>query len=153
MPGARHDRLADNLKRVNRGVDARRVEGDLRRAKDLAGHAPGSFDAVMLDAPCSNTGVMRHRVDVKWRLAPGDFEKHVVQQGDLLRAAARWVRPGGRLVYSTCSIDAEENAGVVAAFLKAEAGREFEKISESVALPWVAGHDGAGVCVLRRREA
>lgn len=151
VAGARHERLAENLKRIPAGVSAKRVEGDLRRSTSLMGMQPGTFDAVLVDAPCSNSGVMRHRVDVKWRLQPADFGKHARQQVELLAGAARWLKPGGRLVYSTCSIDAEENAGVVTAFLKGVEGADFEKVSESVALPWVAGHDGAGVCVFRRK--
>ena len=87
---------------------------------------PEAYDAVLLDVPCSNTGVMRHRVDVKWRLQPGDFKKHPQQQLSMLHAAARFVAPGGRLVYSTCSIDAEENEHVVRAFLASKAGGPFK---------------------------
>jgi 16S rRNA (cytosine967-C5)-methyltransferase len=152
VPGARHERLAENLRRVPAGVSAKRVEGDLRRASSLMGMVPGSFDAVLVDAPCSNTGVMRHRVDVKWRLQPADFGTHAKQQLELLLGAARWLKPGGRLVYSTCSIDPEENEAVLDAFLAHEIGQGFEKISAVCALPWVAGHDGAGVGVLRRRS-
>ena len=152
VPGARHERLAENLKRTPEGVNAKRVEGDLRRASSLLGMQPGSFDAVLVDAPCSNTGVMRHRVDVKWRMQPADFGKHARQQVELLGAAARWLKPGGRLVYSTCSIDAEENAGVVDAFTRGPEGRNFELISQAVALPWAAGHDGAGVAVFTRKS-
>ncbi len=151
IPGARHERLAENLKRVPEGVSAKRVEGDLRRASSLMGMTPGSFDAVLVDAPCTNSGVMRHRVDVKWRLQPADFGKHAKQQAEMLASAARWVKSGGRLVYSTCSIDDVENACVVDVFLAGPDGVDFEKTSAVVALPWVAGHDGAGVCVLRRR--
>lgn len=151
VPGARHERLTENLRRVPAGVKASRVEGDMRRASSLMGMTPGSFDAVLVDAPCSNTGVMRHRVDVKWRLQPADFGKHARQQVELLAAGARWLRPGGRLVYSTCSIDAEENAGVVEAFGRSLEGRDFDLVSQSVSLPWVAGHDGAGVAVFRRK--
>jgi 16S rRNA (cytosine967-C5)-methyltransferase len=151
VPGARHERLAENLKRVPAGVSAKRVEGDLRRSTSLMGMGPGTFDAVLVDAPCTNSGVMRHRVDVKWRLQPADFGKHAKQQLELLSGAARWLKPGGRLVYSTCSIDAEENAGVAAAFLRGLEGEAFEQVFASVALPWVAGHDGAGVVVFRRR--
>ncbi|MBC8011505.1 MAG: RsmB/NOP family class I SAM-dependent RNA methyltransferase, partial [Burkholderiales bacterium] len=151
VPGARHERLAENLKRIPEGVSAKRVEGDLRRTSSLMGMLPGSFDAVLVDAPCTNSGVMRHRVDVKWRLQPADFAQHAKQQVELLSSAARWLKPGGRLVYSTCSIDAAENAGVVADFLRGLDGQDFEKVSASVALPWVAGHDGAGVAVLRRK--
>lgn len=151
VPGARHERLAENLKRIPAGVSAKRVEGDLRRTSSLMGMLPGSFDAVLVDAPCTNSGVMRHRVDVKWRLQPADFFTHAKQQVELLSSAARWLKPGGRLVYSTCSIDAAENAGVIADFLRGLDGQDFEKVSASVALPWVAGHDGAGVAVLRRK--
>jgi 16S rRNA (cytosine967-C5)-methyltransferase len=151
VPGARHERLTENLRRVPPTVNARRVEGDLRRVGSLMGMGPGSFDAVLLDAPCSNSGVMRHRVDVKWRLQPGDFGKHARQQLELLAAGARWLRPGGRLVYSTCSIDAEENQAVCDGFLAGLEGRDFELVSRSVALPWEAGHDGAGVAVFRRK--
>lgn len=151
VPGARHERLAENLKRIPAGVSAKRVEGDLRRATSLMGMTAGHFDAILVDAPCTNTGVMRHRVDVKWRLQPADFAKHAKQQVELLASAARWLKHGGRLVYSTCSIDAEENAGVVAAFLAGRDGEAFEQVSSLVALPWIAGHDGAGVTVLRRK--
>jgi len=94
---------------------------------------------------------MRHRVDVKWRLQPGDFGKHAKQQLELLESAARWLKSGGRLVYSTCSIDSEENAGVIAAFMRGTHGSEFTLEREELALPWVAGHDGAGVALLRRK--
>ena len=150
VPGARHERLAENLRRIGPGVSAKRVEGDLRKVSSLMGMQPGAFDAVLVDAPCSNTGVMRHRVDVKWRLQPADFGKHARQQVDLLCAAARWLKPGGRLVYSTCSIDAEENAGVVSEFGRSLEGRDFTLASQTVALPWECGHDGAGVAVFVR---
>lgn len=151
VPGARHERLAENLRRIGPGVSARRVEGDLRRATALMGMQPGTFDAVLVDAPCSNSGVMRHRVDVKWRLQPADFGKHARQQVELLASAARWLKPGGRLVYSTCSIDVDENRAVVEQFLRGLEGEAFTLESQTVALPWVAGHDGAGVAVLRRK--
>jgi len=152
VPGARQDRLAENLNRAPAGVAAKRIEGDLRRASSLMGMVPGTFDAVLVDAPCTNSGVMRHRVDVKWRLQPADFGKHAKQQVELLEGAARWLKPGGRLVYSTCSIDAEENAAVVAAFLRSAPGADFKLEREGVALPWVAGHDGAGVALLRKKS-
>jgi 16S rRNA (cytosine967-C5)-methyltransferase len=67
------------------------------------------FDAVLLDAPCSNTGVLARRPDVRWRLREGDIAKAAELQRKLLENAARLLKPGGRLVYSTCSLEPEEN--------------------------------------------
>jgi len=152
QPGTRLERLKENLSRT-RGVDVALVQADLlgQPALVLREHRlPESYDGVLLDVPCSNTGVMRHRVDVKWRLQPGDFRKHPAQQLSLLHAAARLVRPGGRLVYSTCSIDAEENEHVVRAFLAGKAGGPFSLEKSVVSQPWVAGHDGGGAFLLRK---
>lgn len=67
------------------------------------------FDAVLVDAPCSNTGVLARRPDVRWRLKEKDIAGAVVVQRALLANAARLLKPGGRLVYSTCSLEPEEN--------------------------------------------
>ncbi len=152
QPGTRLERLKENLART-RGVDVALVQADLldQPALVLREHRlPEAYDGVLLDVPCSNTGVMRHRVDVKWRLQPGDFRKHPAQQLSLLHAAARLVRPGGRLVYSTCSIDVEENETVVRAFLAGKAGGPFTLDRSVVSQPWVAGHDGGGAFLLRK---
>lgn len=151
-PGARIDRLSENLSRIQ-GVEVAAVQADVlgNLAEDLKVHRlPTSYDAVLLDVPCSNTGVMRHRVDVKWRLQPGDFKKHPQQQLSMLHSAARMVAPQGRLVYSTCSIDAEENEKVVDAFLASKAGGPFELERSTKSFPWTSGHDGAGAFLLRR---
>ncbi len=73
----------------------------------------GKFDRILLDAPCSNTGVIRRRVDVRWRLRPEDFERMPEVQMGLIKNLARLLKPGGTLVYSTCSMEPEENEGVV----------------------------------------
>jgi len=111
---------------------------------------PDSYDAVLIDVPCSNTGVMRHRADVKWRLEPRDFDKHGRQQLALLHAAARLVAPGGRLVYSTCSLDPEENERVIKAFFDSRAGGPFKLAGSAIGLPWVTGHDGGAAFLLRK---
>jgi len=75
------------------------------------------FDAVLLDAPCSGLGTLRRDPDVRWRRAEKDLAPLAEAQGSMLAQLAGVVRPGGRLVYSTCSSEPEENEGVVAAFL------------------------------------
>lgn len=148
-------RLKENLARAPAGVEVAQVEADLRKVNTVFYrnlNLPESYDAVLLDAPCSNTGVMRHRIDVKWRLQDGDFARHAEAQLELLHAAARLVRPGGRIVYSTCSIDGQENDQVIKGFFDSRAGGPF-KLEKSVqAYPWKDGHDGAGAFLLRRKE-
>jgi len=153
LPGARIDRLKENLSLV-RGVRTEIVVGDLRResARSLKERGlPLEYPAVLVDVPCSNTGVMGHRIDVKWRLQEGDFRKHARQQLEILAAAARFVAPGGRLVYSTCSIDPEENSQVVDSFLKKAPGG-FELEASRMCYPWIDHHDGGGAFLLRLKS-
>lgn len=151
LPGPRIERLNQNLSRAK--IDVALVQGDVmqveREGVFEACNLPKAYDAVLLDVPCSNTGVMRHRVDVKWRLQVSDFAKHARQQGDMLSAAARLVAPGGRLVYSTCSLDAEENDAVIKLFLEKTRGR-FTLEGQRISQPWVDGHDGAAAFLLRK---
>src|SRR5690606_2602894 len=118
LPGPRLERLRKNLSRYPQ-IKVKAVGAAVTRLvpEDLvAQEAPAAYDAVLIDVPCSNTGVLRHRVDAKWRLKPSDLEALPRLQLALLRRAAACVRPGGRMVYSTCSLEAEENEDVIAAF-------------------------------------
>lgn len=76
------------------------------------------FDAVLLDTPCSGTGVLRRRADLRWRRKPEDLAELVILQRSLLENAARLLKPGGRLIYSTCSLESEENEEQMAWFLE-----------------------------------
>lgn len=144
-------RLKENLAKA-RTTDVALIQADVRQLSPALlkqYHLPAGYSAVLLDVPCSNTGAMRHRVDVKWRLRESDIAQHAGQQLALLTAAAQLVTPGGRLVYSTCSLEPEENEGVVEAFLRACGGRwALEQTSRS--RPWEAGCDGAAAFRLRR---
>ncbi len=106
-----------------------------------AGLAEGSFDKILLDAPCSNTGVMRRRVDVRWRLRPDDFTWMPRQQLALLQAVAPFLKSGGALVYSTCSLESEENEEVIAAFLRE--APVFRLTTSETCRPFRDGFDGA----------
>ena len=107
----------------------------------------GEFDVVLADVPCSNTGVYRRRPDVLWRFRPEELEKITALQRRILGEAARLTAPGGQLVYSTCSIEPEENVLQVETFLKEHPG--FERLRERQLLP-SAEMDGAYACLLRR---
>jgi 16S rRNA (cytosine967-C5)-methyltransferase len=72
-----------------------------------------SFDRVLVDAPCSGTGTLRANPEIRWRLAAGDFEKFAEQQKRIVTRAVDVLKPGGRLVYSTCSVEPEENEEVI----------------------------------------
>jgi 16S rRNA (cytosine967-C5)-methyltransferase len=82
------------------------------------GPPAGPFDAVLVDVPCSNTGVLGRRPEARWRLRPGDFGHLVRLQSKLLLQAGERVRPGGAVVYSTCSVEPEENQQVVRTVLQ-----------------------------------
>jgi 16S rRNA (cytosine967-C5)-methyltransferase len=82
----------------------------------------GKCDRVLVDAPCSGSGTVRRNPDLKWRFDQPELERVGQIQRALLPAAARLVKPGGRLVYSTCSLLARENQDVVAGFLDAHPG-------------------------------
>lgn len=93
---------------------------------------PGPFDAVLVDVPCSNTGVLGRRPEARWRLRPDDFRRLVPLQTRLLIQAGERVRPGGAIVYSTCSIEPEENRQVVDNVRKALPDLELEAEQEQV---------------------
>ena len=86
--------------------------------EDLSELPQGPFNAILIDVPCSNTGVLGKRPEVRSRITPEDIDELVVTQQKLLGAAASLVAPGGRIVYSTCSVEPEENSGVVTQFLQ-----------------------------------
>ena len=86
----------------------------------LAPRWAGVCDGVLVDAPCTNLGVLRRNPEVKWRRQPSDIALASQRQREILGSAAAMVRPGGRLVYATCSLEPEENDDVARAFLAAK---------------------------------
>jgi 16S rRNA (cytosine967-C5)-methyltransferase len=93
------------------------IEPHLGGAAALAGRWRGKCDRVLVDAPCSNLGVLRRNPDVKWRRTEEDLRRLQDKQRTILAAAAAMAKPGGRLVYATCSLEPDENEGVVATLL------------------------------------
>ncbi|HEY3121425.1 MAG TPA: 16S rRNA (cytosine(967)-C(5))-methyltransferase RsmB [Vicinamibacteria bacterium] len=118
----------------------------------------GTFDSILLDAPCSGLGTLGRNPDARWR--PIDLERHASRQRELLEAMAPFARRGGRLVYATCSLEPEENEDVVRAFLDAHRDFAAEELPAWAArfadgsfartLPERDGGDGFFAAVLRR---
>ena len=105
------------------------------------------FDGIMLDVPCSNTGVIRRKPDVRWNLTKESFSGLLELQGAILGNAARALKKCGRIVYSTCSLELEENMGQVNAFLREHSGFHLEN-AKSI-LP-DERHDGAFAALIAR---
>jgi 16S rRNA (cytosine967-C5)-methyltransferase len=136
-------RVEESCRRLGVSIVGTRVMS--RESVDLTGEM---FDRILLDAPCSNTGVLGKRPDARWRLSPDDISELASIQARLLREAARYLAPGGRLVYSTCSFEPEENQAVVASFLADQA--EFGIVRELHHIPGQPA-DGAYQALLERR--
>ena len=141
--------LRQNLERL--GVQIARVlEHDwLTGSPRIWSAADPIFDRILLDAPCTNTGVMRRRVDLRWRLKPEDFTRMQARQLQILRTITPFLKVGGTLVYSTCSIDPQENEQV--ARLAAEELPFFKSNGAVDLLPFRDGVDGAFAIKLQRR--
>jgi 16S rRNA (cytosine967-C5)-methyltransferase len=137
---ARLRRITENCQRL--GVTNVQVTADRQEV------SKGQFDRVLLDAPCSNSGVMRRRVDLRWRLRASEISRLAGVQNELLEFSAPLLKLGGTLTYSTCSIEPEENQNVVQAF--AQRHPEFTLNSERQLLPFQDNVDGAYVAVLQR---
>jgi len=162
------DRRAPPPGRVDSGVaGALRLQDDLRAARRLGAtsRAPPLFDRVLVDAPCSGLGVLGKRADLRWRRTEAELVAAIEAQRGVLDAAAPLVRPGGLLVYSTCSIEPDENEDQVTAFILRHPDFSLEPmpagaVPDSVlrdgnfvaTLPHVHGTDGAFAARLRRRE-
>ncbi|MBK1834170.1 RsmB/NOP family class I SAM-dependent RNA methyltransferase [Roseibacillus ishigakijimensis] len=107
------------------------------------------FDAILLDVPCSNTGVLRRRVDARWRLTPEQIEALTQVQEAILVNALQCLKPTGRIVYSTCSVESDENENLVEPWAK---GRNLTVVETRQSLPQRDEQDGAFAALLRYRE-
>ena len=144
------DRFLDRLERVKANcarlgvtiAETSRGEGVIFPELNL------HFDRILVDAPCSNSGVLRRRVDVRWRIRPDEIHRLRACQLDLLEDVAAILKPAGTLVYSTSSLDPEENQEVIRQFLAEH--EPFKLESERELLPFADGVDGGYVAKLSR---
>lgn len=136
----RRRRLVENLVRTRLDSKVKVVD-----AFDVA---ENQFDKVLVDAPCSNTGVLRRRPDARWNWNLEKLSALIKLQSEILDAAALRVRSGGRLVYSTCSNEPEENSMQIEAFLSRHA--DFRLVASKESIPFETGFDGAFAAALER---
>ena len=147
----RRRRLEENLARLKLGVEVIPELPSLPENFQLSTSNFKLFHKVLVDAPCSNTGVLRRRPDARWNWSEEKLAALVKLQAEILDACAPRVAPGGLLVYSTCSNEPEENEAQVTAFLERHPEFSLEESRES--LPFESGTDGAFAARLRRNPA
>jgi len=123
------DRSAPRLKRVSENLARTGLSAEIVAADAANWTDKRSFDAILLDAPCSATGTFRRHPDVLWAAKPSDVAGLAAVQSKLLDAAVRRLKPGGRLVYCVCSLETEEGEGQVAAFLRRTPGVTLDQIA------------------------
>ena len=110
----------------------------------------GKADVVIADLPCSGLGVLRKKPDIKYRMQPEDIKSLIALQREILSTVHQYVKPGGRMIYSTCTIDAGENEENVAWFTANH--KEFEVESMEQILPDELGSDGFFIARLRKQN-
>ena len=122
------DRAASRLKRLEENAQRLQLQsiqicpGDSRNFTQFTNLA----DKVLVDAPCSGLGTLHRRPDIRWRITPEKINELAVLQGELLTQAATWVKPGGILVYATCTLHPQENEGVIDSFLESNPHWQIE---------------------------
>ncbi len=122
------DKAASRLKKLKENVQRLQLKsiqictGDSRNFSQFT----NSADRVLLDAPCSGLGTLHRRPDIRWRVTAATVDELSVLQGELLEQAATWVKPGGVLVYATCTLHPQENEGVILRFLERHSHWQIE---------------------------
>jgi 16S rRNA (cytosine967-C5)-methyltransferase len=151
------DSDSDRLQKVRRNIERMRLNAiEIVKPKELdrAVQKLKSLNAVILDVPCSNTGVLARRVEARWRLQKNSLDTLLKTQQQLLTKAAAWCRPKTHIVYSTCSIEPAENQQQIQQFLKQHSS--FALLNEKLTLPTLKtpisfDRDGGYVAVLRQK--
>jgi|MDTC01.2.fsa_nt_gb 16S rRNA (cytosine967-C5)-methyltransferase len=137
------DSIPDRLQRLSENTARMGISNVRAQLYDWKAPEPGlpKFDKILIDVPCSNTGVLRRRVDLRWRLKPTVFADMSALQLALCEQVLTHLKPGGRAVYSTCSIEREENEAVVERILETFPKLRLVRVVRSV--PHKDGQDGA----------
>lgn len=139
------------LKRRARRNGAHNIETRVIDSTKAIKKLLGKADKVLIDAPCSGLGVLRRNPDTKWKLNPDFLEVVKKTQQEILESYSRMVKPGGQLLYATCSILPSENEEQVVKFLKSDAGNDFSMLKETKISPAKSGFDGFYMALLQKK--
>jgi 16S rRNA (cytosine967-C5)-methyltransferase len=146
----RLDVLLDNVERMQ--LDNVKIfKGDASLETELRRISDGKkFDKILLDVPCTNTGVLRRRPDARWRFSRHRMKELAILQDSMLTAASQLLVPGGKLVYSTCSLEPEEGERIISAWL--QSNEDFELIEQKTVWPPEACTDGSFTALLVKQQ-
>ena len=140
------EHIRQNAKRLGIKI----IEPVLIDAREIGDKFPAQADKVLVDAPCSGLGVIRRKADIRWKKTPDEIAELPKLQREILESAAKAVKTGGALVYSTCTIIRRENEDIVEKFLAAH--KNFKLVEKKNLLPHVDGTDGFFAAKLRKSE-
>ncbi len=143
----------DELRNRARRAGASNIETRPIESRKTIKRLYGTADRLLLDVPCSGLGILRRNPDAKWKLQPAQIEQLRATQQEILQAYAPITKPGGRMVYATCSILPSENQQQITRFLDSEAGKEFKLLEEKRILPQDDGFDGFYMALLSREPS
>ncbi len=139
------------LKRRAKRAGAHNIEPrTIESTKDIK-KLHGKADRVLIDAPCSGLGVLSRNPDAKWKLQPEFLDSIRQTQSEILESYSKMVKPGGKLVYATCSILPSENQNQIEHFLTTETGKNFSLIKDKKILSHQSGYDGFYMALLERK--
>jgi 16S rRNA (cytosine967-C5)-methyltransferase len=138
------------LKQRARRAGASNIETRVIENKKVVKRLYGSADRLLLDVPCSGLGVLRRNPDSKWKMSPEMIDELRKTQQEILQTYSPILKPGGQMVYATCSVLPAENEEQVQAFLASEAGKNFKLLKDQHVLPQDEGFDGFYFALLER---
>ena len=146
-----YENKLNELKRRARRNDIFNIETRVIDSTKVIKKLIDKADKVLIDAPCSGLGVLKRNPDAKWKLRPEFLDNIRATQKELLDSYSRMVKPGGQLVYATCSILPSENELQVKDFLNREAGKDFTLLNEEKIMPSKSGFDGFYISLLQKK--
>ncbi len=147
-----YENKLNELKRRARRNDIFNIETRVIDSTKVIKKLIDKADKVLIDAPCSGLGVLKRNPDAKWKLQPEFMDKIRATQKELLDSYSRMVKPGGQMVYATCSILPSENEMQVKAFLSREEGKDFTLLNEEKIMPSKSGFDGFYISLLQKKN-